>query len=110
MLSRTERLALQNRLQVILGSDHVYFQPPSTKLIEYPCIVYNYAGEHRNYADDKKYLQTNRYELTLITKSPDPVEVLDLLSELPYCSFNREYSEDNLHHYAFTLHVTNERI
>ena len=110
MLSRTERLALQSRLLEILGSDYVYFQPPSTKHIEYPCIVYNYAGEYRRYADDKKYLKINRYELTLITKSPEPVEILDSLSELPYCSFNREYSEDNLHHYAFTLHVTNERI
>ena len=36
----TPRLELQDLLETVLGSQYVYFQPPATLRMRYPCIVY----------------------------------------------------------------------
>ena len=35
------RLELQNKLEELLGSRHVYFQPPESVKMEYPAIKYS---------------------------------------------------------------------
>lgn len=35
------RLELQSKLVELLGSKHVYYQPPESVKIEYPAIVYS---------------------------------------------------------------------
>jgi hypothetical protein len=39
----------------------------------------------------------------VIDKNPDSVHVEDV-SNLPYCSFDRHYTVDNLHHDVFTIY------
>ena len=50
------RLELQAILAEILETDQVYFQPPPTVKMEYPCIVYRRDYEETSFADDKPYL------------------------------------------------------
>lgn len=38
------RLELQNKLEELLGSRHVYFQPPESVKMEYPAIKYSMTG------------------------------------------------------------------
>ena len=35
------RLELQTKLEELMDSRNVYFQPPTSTTISYPCIVYN---------------------------------------------------------------------
>lgn len=35
------RIDFQHLLEEILGSPHVYFQPPATVKLEYPAIIYS---------------------------------------------------------------------
>lgn len=85
--------------------DHVYFQPPESIKLVYPCIVYNKEPEKDLYADNLIYVSTDRYSLTVIDANPDtqiPRELKDTLKE--YIKPNRYYVSSNLNHYAFTVY------
>jgi hypothetical protein len=97
------RLTLQTKLEVLLGSRNVYYQPPSTVNMNYPAIVYSKAQPNRRFANDKTYINKSCYELTVIDKKPDN-PIIDKLMELPYCSFNRHYVSDNLNHDVLTIY------
>lgn len=97
------RIELHEELKAILGSGFVYFQPPESVKMSYPCIVYGIDGMDIKRADDRPYLTAKRYSITIIDKDPDSV-IPDRLLTLPYCSFDRCYTSDNLNHWVFTLY------
>jgi hypothetical protein len=96
------RLDLQTLLVGILGSDNVYFQPPPSIQLKYPCIVYHREYEQVNHADDIPYKRRKRYMVTVIDRDPDSV-IPDKISELPMCSYDRFYTSDNLNHDVYKL-------
>ena len=96
------RLELSAILRNTLGSDNVYFQPPETVKMKYPAIVYSLDNIQNVHADDGVYLSHRRYSVTLIDKNPDS-PIVERLSALPMCQFNRHYTSDNLNHFVFTL-------
>lgn len=98
------RLELQDELCELLGSDHVYFQPPSSIRISYPCIIYELSNIQVRRADNHAYNLDNAYELTYITKDPDSELRTQILEHFPKCRFNRFFTNDNLNHYAYTLY------
>lgn len=98
------RLILQKRLEEILGSKNVYFQPPEGVKMNYPCFVYQLAGADIVDADDSVYRYQSRYTLTLITRKPDVMNPAIIVSSLPYCRFDRPFVSDGLHHFVFTLY------
>lgn len=98
------RLELQQALEDILGSRNVYFQPPSSIRMSYPAIVYERSKIRSRYAGNGKYTNDRVYDVVLITKDPDS-PFIDKLLELPYCSYDRHYVADNLHHDAFTIYL-----
>lgn len=97
------RLSLQKKLMSILGSSNVYFQPPETLKIQYPCIIYERSNIDKKYADNRTYISMVRYSLTLITRSPES-EIVKAILDLPYCSYDRYYTADGLNHDTFTLY------
>lgn len=103
------RLELHNELIGILGTERdvesrVYFQPPESKKLTYPCIVYSRVGVNTISADNKLYRGTTRYTITVIDKNPD-TKIPDLiLAHFPMCSFDRAFVSDNLNHYTITLY------
>ena len=99
----TSRLELQSKLEELLGSRNVYYQPPENLKMNYPAIVYSKTSPDIKRANDQIYLQKNRYEIIVISKSPDN-PVIDKLIGLQYCSYDRNYVSDNLHHDVFTLY------
>lgn len=99
----SDRLELQSKLEDLLGSRNVYYQPPNSTMMRYPAIVYSRKNIRTEHANNSVYRKRNCYELTVIdTDSDNPV--IELLLELPYCSFDREYKSDNLYHDVFTLY------
>ena len=97
------RLELQSMLESLLGSRNVYYQPPATKKIEYPAIIYSRSNIGNYHANDAVYGQTNAYMVTVIDRNPDS-EFVKKVSLLPLCSFDRHYTSDNLNHDVFTLY------
>ena len=96
------RLELQNKLEELLGSRQVYYQPPETVKMEYPAIVYFKKNIRTISADDIKYLKNTCYEIIVIAKKPDN-PVIDKILDLPYCEYDRSYKSENLNHDVFTL-------
>lgn len=96
------RLDLQTLLTDLLGSSNVYFQPPPTIKMSYPCIVYKRDYVKTQFADDKPYNRRKRYTVTVIDGDPDS-DIPDKVGELPMCTFSRFYTADHLNHDVFDL-------
>jgi hypothetical protein len=96
------RLELQELLTDILGSSNVYFQPPPSVQMDYPCIVYAREYVQFNHADDIPYRVRKRYLVTVIDRNPDS-DIVDKLLALPLCVYDRFYTADNLNHDVYKL-------
>lgn len=96
------RLELQNLLESILGSRNVYYQPPESIKIKYPAIIYSRNNIDNNFADDIVYMQNHTYQIIVIDVNPDS-EIVNKISKLPMCRYNRHYTSDNLNHDVFIL-------
>lgn len=99
----SNRVDLQAKLERILGSRNVYYQPPETVKMSYPAIVYSRSDINSKYANNKAYINHDRYEIIVIDKKPDN-ETIGKILELPLSSFDRHYTTDNLHHDVITLY------
>lgn len=94
---------LQKMFEQILGSRNVYYQPPSTTQMNYPAIVYSRSNIQNTFADDSVYTQSYAYEVTVIDRDPNS-EIVEKVSALPMCKFDRHFIISNLNHDVFTLH------
>lgn len=111
----SRRNVLHEKLEEFLGSNAVYFNPPSGfKIKQYPCIVYNRSSMKVKYADNQAYFVTQPYDVTLICKSVDEGEpwhdegsddalYRKLLLTFPCCSHNRHFVNDGLSHDNYTI-------
>lgn len=96
------RLELQTLLREILGSKYVYFQPPSTIKMTYPCIVYERSKIDGEHADNLIYKLNVQYTVTAIYTDPDsnlPFE----LAKIPTAKHSSHFVSDNLYHDVFTI-------
>lgn len=99
---RDRRLELQDKLVEILGSKNVYFQPPESVKLKYPCIIYEWTNEKSAFADNRPYNRQRSYTVTVIDRNPDS-EIPSKIADLPKCRFSRAYPADNLNHYIYNL-------
>ena len=97
------RLELQTKLEELLGSRNVYYQPPESIKMEYPAIVYSKSDIQSRFATGSAYSLSSSYEIIVIDRKPDN-PVIDKLLTMPYCSFDRHYKSDNLNHDILTLY------
>jgi hypothetical protein len=97
------RLDLHTLFESILGSTNVYFQPPESISLNYPCIIYNRDYIKTEYANNSPYTLGKRYLVTIIDKNPDSV-IPDKIAAMPKCSFERHFTADNLNHDIFNLY------
>jgi hypothetical protein len=96
------RRELQTLLVGVLGSNHVYFQPPPTIKMVYPCIIYYREERVTQFSNNKPYFHKKQYLVTVIDKDPDS-KIPDKIAQLPLCVFDRFYTADNLNHDVFKL-------
>lgn len=98
-----QRLSLHQNLKSLLGSDNVYFQPPATVKLNYPCIIYRRSDIDTAFADDNPYITNKRYQVTVIDANPDSL-IPDKVGKLPKCVFDRHFKADNLNHDVYQLY------
>jgi hypothetical protein len=99
-----KRLELHEKLKHLVGTNNVYFQPPASVQISYPCVIYNVGNGDAKRADNTVYLYTNSYDVLFIFKKPNLEIIEQVLRSIPMCRFTRAYVADNLNHYAFTIY------
>lgn len=95
------RLELHTLLETM--APHVYFQPPSTITMSYPCIVYKRDYKDTKFADGSPYMHRKRYQVTIIDRNPDST-IPDLVAELPMCVFDRHFTLGDLNHDTYRLY------
>ena len=99
-----KRLEFHEELCSLLGTRHVYFQPPETVKIIYPAIVYSLNNVDNRSADNITYKQERAYRLTVIDRDPDS-SISVAVSKIPRCRFERSYTADNLNHFVYILYI-----
>lgn len=82
---------------------NVYFQPPPSVSLKYPCIIYERKNIDQQFADNIPYTQAIRYTLTVISKDPDD-EIVIKVSQLPMALYDRFFTSDNLNHDVFNVY------
>lgn len=97
------RADLHEILCGIVGSRNVYFQPPETIKMVYPCVVYGRSGIDTKFANDLPYGHVNEYTITVIDRDPDSL-IPSKISDIPTCRFDRHFTSDNLNHDVFRIY------
>ena len=98
------RLEFNTALKTIAAN--VYYQPPASIQLTYPCIVYEDAKPWTVKADNRLYLQSRAYSVTYITRQPigEIDDFFIFLNKFPLAKFDRHFVVDNLHHYIYTIY------
>ena len=97
------RLELQTELETFLGSTNVYFQPPESVKLKYPCIIYNLSSFDLKKADNIIYNKKDTYNIKIVHYDPDNTLKDEILNKFEYISPTSFYVVDNLYHYTYTL-------
>lgn len=97
-------LKLQMELTEVSELQYVYFQPPASLLMNYPCVKYSFAAVNVKHANNKIYKNKKRYEIIVIDFNPDSTIYEKILYHFPLCSLDRIYVYDNLYHFVLTLY------
>lgn len=99
------RLNLQYMLENIIGSTNVYYQPPGSAdpNMQYPAIVYSRGDISNLLANNAVYKQNLAYLITVIDEDPDS-KIVEAISKLPQCKFNRHFTSEGLNHDVFKIY------
>ena len=98
-----KRLLLHQRLFVF--ANNLYFQPPSNVSMKYPCIVYEKATPDKRNANDRTYISSEEYQITVIERDPDSTTADDIVAVLPYSAISNRFVTDNLYHTIIKLYI-----
>jgi hypothetical protein len=98
-----DRLDFQSKLEELLGSRNVYYQPPESTKMQYDAIKYSKKNIRSTYANNAKYSMRDCYEVIVIARRPDHPVIKKILA-LPYSSYDRHYVSDNLNHDVITVY------
>lgn len=97
------RTELQSKLEEILGSRNVYFQPPDGLQIKYPCIVYNLSRIDILRADDMSYMRHKGYFITIMDKKPTSEIYERILEEFPMSRLDHTAVIEKINHWYITV-------
>lgn len=97
------RLTLQTKLEEFLGSRNVYYQPPESIKLKYPCIIYEFSRFIKTPADNTSYLKNKEYTITYIHSGADNEKTETIMDEFSYIDFDRTYKSENLYHDVYTV-------
>lgn len=104
MATLEHRVELHNKLVEILGSQNVYFQPPSSLVMKYPCIVYHKSIGRSFNADNATYLYTDSYDVTVLDKNPDSQIPDKLIYSFEMIRRQNPSVRDGIYHTPFVLY------
>ena len=95
---------LRELLKNSCGRVNLYYQPPAGYQLRYPCIVYTQSRIQNGHANNGVYIQHSFYTVTVIDTDPDS-KIVQAVSVLGKCRYDRHFITDNLYHTTFTLYT-----
>lgn len=102
------RLKLHEELCTILGSKNVYWQPPESLKMTYPCIVYEESPNAIRHADNKPYILSEAWDITVIRPYKDRDKTKEIVNKIPesfrHCRQSSHFVSDNLVHDVFQIY------
>lgn len=99
------RTDLQEKLEELLGSRNVYFQPPEAFKRNFPCFQYSLDRFDTRYADNRAYRTKKRYSITYFDHDPDSTMPDRMMENFPYCYFERCYRTGTLNCWVFNIYI-----
>lgn len=97
-----DRLDLHKALKSIVPN--VYYQPPESVKLIYPCIVYSRKQINVTQADNTVYKVDIPYKVTLIDKNPDSEYLLTILKSFNHVVHVTHYTSNNLNHDEYVIY------
>lgn len=81
----------------------VYYQPPESIRLQYPCIIYNIDSKDIRPADNRPYMKKSCYQVMIIDEDPDS-KIPEKVEELPFVRWSNHFTQDDLHHFVYKLY------
>lgn len=103
-MAEVSRLKLHEELCELLGSRNVYFQPPESIKLNYPCIIYARSNINVRRADNRLYTSMDEYKITHISPDPDDPLTDTIIEHFEMCSFDRSFTADNMNHNIYHIY------
>lgn len=85
---------------------NVYYQPPASMTLLYPCIIFSRSAIDQRVANDFNYILTQEWSVMCISIDPEwsvPKSLLE--STTRRLGYDRNYIADNLYHTVLTLNT-----
>lgn len=99
-----QRLTLHAKLKTLFPNYKLYFRPPNTIKLEYPCIVYDLAMQEPRHANNTLYTLYLEFEITIISVLPG-VTSSDILT-IPSSRQQSHFISNNLVHDVYKVRMT----
>ena len=100
----SNRLKFRLLLKTATDIPNLYFQPPESVKIKYPCCIYSLLDVDNRSANNRPYSISPMYEVILIDPNPDS-EYVYKLHEMPQGRFIRFYTSNNLNHWVYRFYL-----
>ena len=98
------RLKLHEELCEILETRNVYYDPPASVIMKYPCFRYSKGAPDLKRANNRVYTHTEGYEGVVIDTNPDSEIPDKLLNHFQMCRIGKSYYANNLYHTPITIY------
>lgn len=98
------RLDFDEELRDLIGNSNVYYQPPESIKMKFPCIIYKWTDVDMKRADNFSYHSTRCYDVTVVSKDPDFYLFDEIIERFPMCRAGRSFTYDNLTHRTYTIY------
>lgn len=97
---------VRDKLYLVNNTQNVYYDPPDSIRMEYPCFRFENNNYDVTHADNKAYIKKPRWTVTYITRDVEEIEIVtdQMLNIFMYCNFDTSFRSDNLEHAVFNLY------
>lgn len=99
------RLTLQQKLSDIFETSNVYFNPPETLKLNYPCVIYSRENGRSLRADNISYIFKLKYQIMYIGKDVNPEALIKkAMISFKTIEYDRHYFSNGLSYDVFNLY------
>lgn len=97
---------IRDILYTIHDTKNVYYNPPSSIQMKFPCFRFEMNNTDIKYADNVSYMRTKRWTITYISRDVEDIDpvIKEMLDAFKYCTQETQFKSDNLQHVVFNLY------
>lgn len=98
-----KRQAMINKIKTLCAN--VYYQPPESVKLKYPCVIVKKNPGDTKSADNIKYIYSQNYTLTVIDRDPDRSLAEQIYMAFTISRYDQNFVRDNLYHDIITIYL-----